>query len=474
MALNPIYFESFIVCLGVALILLESIQKEKNRMFIAWIGTGGLVAVSLFLFIYGRQFTSVSPFYSADRLASFYKLLIVVATILVLLMSLSYSRVTTADRKIRTGAGEFFILPIFACAGMMWLVSASDLIFLFVTLELVTIVFYVLVAYTRYDALCLEAAVKYFVLGAFSTGFLVYGISWIFGVTGQTNFEKISGVLRTLPPSASPALLFGLGLVLIAVGFKIAAFPFQFWVPDVYQGAPTPVTAYLSVASKAAGFVILLRMVEVFSPILQAKILGILSVLAGLTVFFGNLAALLQTNLKRLLAYSSIAHAGFLLIGVSSVSVPFAPKAVSFYMGAYLFMTLLAFFAVVMVSRETGGEEMTNFRGLGKRSPLLAISMVLAMLSLAGIPLTAGFFGKFFIFMVAIQAHQWALVGLGTLGVCCGFYYYLKIIGVMYWQTCPVGAAGIKISADTAFILVVLCISIILLGIFPQLLLALL
>ncbi len=481
MALNPIYLEIFVVCLGIALILLESIRKEKNQTPIAWIGVGGLVLVLLSLFIYGPQAASASPFYTSDRLALFYKQLILVATIIVLLMSLPYSRIVagatpaaaTPDGQMRLGTGEFFILPLFACAGMMWLVSASDLIFLFVTLELVTVVFYVLVAYMRYHALCLEAGVKYFVLGAFSTGFLVYGISWIFGVTGQTNFEEISLALKVLPTSAHPALLFGLGLVLVGFGFKIGAFPFQFWVPDVYQGAPTPVTAYLSVASKAAGFVVLLRMAEVFSPVLQAKILGILSILAGLTVLFGNLAALLQANMKRLLAYSSIAHAGFLLMGVSSLTVPFASKAVSFYLGAYLLMTLLAFFAVVMVARETGGEEMSNFRGLGKRSPLLAMSMVFAMLSLAGIPLTVGFFGKFFIFMVAIQAHQWVLVGLGALGVCCGFYYYIKVIGVMYWQASPPDAGAIKISIDTAIVLVALSTSIVFFGICPQFLLAL-
>jgi len=474
MALNPIYFEFFVVCLGIALILLESTRKKRNQALVAWIGVGGLILVLLSVFIYDSQSTGISPFYTSDRLALFYKQLILVATIIVLLMSLPYAR-TIAGGGVpngKIGMAEFFILPIFACAGMMWLVSASDLIFLFVTLELVTVTFYVLVAYIRNDALCLEAGVKYFVLGAFSTGFLVYGISWIFGVTGQTSFENISLSLQTLPASAHPALLFGLGLFLVGLGFKIGAFPFQFWVPDVYQGAATPVTAYLSVASKAAGFVVLLRIAEVFSPALQTKIIGILSILAGLTVLFGNLAALVQTNLKRLLAYSSIAHAGFLLMGVASLTVPFASKAVSFYLSGYLLMTLLAFFVVVMVARETGGEKMTNFRGLGKRSPLLAMSMVFSMLSLAGIPLTVGFFGKFLIFMVAIQAHQWILVGLGALGVCCGFYYYFKIIGVMYWQAPPSDVGAIKISTDTAIVLVVLSISIIVFGICPQFILA--
>ncbi len=466
-----IYLELFVVCLGIVLLFLESLRCGISKTTLVGIAVAGLGLVLVSTFICNFKLISVSPFYAADELALFYKQFILIATIIVLLMSLPYSRIMEKGERTEEGVREFFILPLFACVGMMWLVSAKDFIFLFIALELTTLVFYVLVAYMRRSVLCLEAGVKYFILGAFSTGFLVYGISWIFGVTGHTNFEQIGNA--SISVSAYPALLFGVGLVVIAIGFKIAAFPFQFWVPDVYQGAPTPVTAYLSVASKAAGFVVLLRVIEI--PVLQSRILGILGIAAGFTVLFGNLTALLQTNVKRLLAYSSIAHAGFLLMGVASLNASsLATKAISFYLGAYLLMTLLAFFAIIIVSCETGGDEMSNFKGLGKRSPLLAASILLAMLSLAGIPLTAGFFGKFFIFMSAIQAHHWLLVGCGALGVCCGFYYYLKIIGVMYWQGPSPDLGRIRVSADSATILVLLCIGIVFLGIFPHLLLALL
>lgn len=473
MSLNPIYLEFFVVCLGIALVLLESIRSGRNKVQFVWIAVIGLGVVMVSTLLCNPKVVIFSPFYTADRLAIFYKQFILLATILVLLMSLPYARIVEGrilSSGVQAGVGEFFILPLFACAGMMWLVSATDFIFLFIALELTTLSFYILVAYMRRDELCLEAGTKYFILGAFSTGFLVYGISWIFGVTGQTNFEQISRILRTIPPDVVPSLLFGLGLVLIAIGFKIAAFPFQFWVPDVYQGAPTPIAAYLSVASKASGFVVLLRVMETFfsAPVVQSKILGILGITAGLTVLFGNLAALLQTNMKRLLAYSSIAHAGFLLIGVASWEASLAVRAVSFYIGAYLLMTILAFFAMTIVSSETGGEEMSNFKGLGKRSPLLATSILLAMLSLAGIPFTAGFFGKFFIFMAAVQAHQWTLVVTGALGVCCGFYYYFKIIRIMYWQAPAPNVNRIGVTFVSAIVLVLLSVGIVALGVFPQ------
>src|SRR5213075_901078 len=296
---------------------------------------------------------------------------------------------------------------------------AIDFIFIFVSLELVTISFYVLVSFTRRNPLTLEAGVKYLVLSALSTAFLVYGIAWIFGVTGQTNLQRIAEALAD-PDIDRGAALFGMVLVLVALGFKIAAVPFQIWVPDVYQGAPTPVTAYLSVGSKAAGFVVLLRVLQTFATLPQVQRLIVL--IALLTLIYGNLAALPQTNLKRLLAYSSIAHAGYLLIGV----VCFDEQAVSFYLVAYLLMTLLSFAVLTIVAQQTG-EEISDFDGLGKRSPFLAFAMLIGMLSLAGLPFTAGFLGKFFIFYAAISQRQVTLIAVGVIAVGCGFYYYLKV-----------------------------------------------
>ena len=326
----------------------------------------------------------------------------------------------------QSGLGEFFALPLFTCAGLMWMASAVDFVMIFVSLELVTMSFYVLVAFTRRNPLTLEAGVKYLILSALSTGFLVYGITWIFGVTGETNLARITDVLRSGAFDQVPAL-FGIALILVALGFKIAAVPFQIWVPDVYQGAPTPVTAFLSVGSKAAGFVVLLRVLEPFFILPQVQ--RLLVVLAGATLVYGNLAAIPQTNLKRLLAYSSIAHAGYLLIGVVSFSGP----AVGYYLVAYLLMTMLSFAVLIVVAQHTG-ERIADFNGLAKRSPFLSFALVVAMASLAGVPFTAGFLGKFFIFDAALRQHQTLLVVLGVLTVACGFYYYLKVIRAMYWE----------------------------------------
>jgi NADH-quinone oxidoreductase subunit N len=337
--------------------------------------------------------------------------------------------------------------------------SAIDFIFIFVSLELVTIYFYVLVSFTRRNPATLEAGVKYLVLSALSTAFLVYGITWLFGVTGQTNLQRITEALANTGIDRSAAL-FGMVLVLVALGFKIAAVPFQIWVPDVYQGAPTPVTAYLSVGSKAAGFVVLLRVLRPFLMLPQMERLLVL--IAILTLIYGNLAALPQSNLKRLLAYSSIAHAGYLLIGVAC----FDGGAVIFYLVAYLLMTLLSFAVLVVVSQQTG-DRISDFDGLAKRSPFLAFAMLIGMVSLAGVPFTAGFVGKFFIFYAAIAQRQVALVVVGVITVACGFYYYLKVVRAMYWQSSAT-IDKIPVSALSRFAMSALILAIIGLGIYPH------
>ena len=236
----------------------------------------------------------------------------------------------------------------------------------------------------------------------------------------------------------------------MGLGFKVAAVPFQFWVPDVYQGAPTPITAFLSVGSKAAGFIVLIRVVETFLsvPALHDKVVGIMSVLAALTLIYGNLAAMPQNNLKRLLAYSSIAHAGYLLIAVASLDSVQSKAAIAFYLAGYLLMTLLSFIVIVVVANSAGGDDIAHFNGLGKRAPGLAFALLVAMLSLAGVPLTIGFFGKFFIFAAAIEQHHYALAGIGVMTVGAGFYYYLKVIRAMYWLE-PAGTGAVTLTPLT-------------------------
>ncbi len=478
--ISPLVLELSVVCIGIFLLMLDSFTTADRRV-LGWMAIAGLLVVLAVSFLVSNgPVAGVPPgFYVTDTLSLFFKRFLLLAAALTVFLAIDFAPVFerfVPSATPQAGLGEFFLLPVFACAGMMWMVSSSDFVMIFVSLELVTITFYVLVASMRRNSGSLEAGVKYLILGALSTGFIVYGITWIFGMTGQTSLEAIRQSLAVLPDSSHPALLFGLGLVLVALGFKVAAVPFQFWVPDVYQGAPTPVTAFLSVASKAAGFVVLLRVIEPFLivPALQAKILGVLTILAAATLVLGNLAALPQKNLKRLLAYSSIAHAGYLLVGVASVTSPEYTTAITFYLAGYLAMTFLAFLVMLNVSRATGAEEISDFKGLGKRSPLLAFGLLIAMLSLAGLPFTIGFLGKFFIFLAAINSHQYLLVILGTITVACGFYYYLQVVRAMYWDAAPDNAPAIAVSLPTQAVVVALTAAIIFLGIFPEPVLAML
>jgi len=481
---NPVILEIIVVTTGFVVLLAEAFSPKVDRRTIAATALFGLALALIATFLVDpgaiqRSGGSLAQFYSADFLAIYFKQFSIVATMLTIILSLEYSSVL--ERGIpgsRPGAGvaEFLTIPIFACAGLMWMVSAVDFIMIFVSLELVTISFYVLVPYTRLKDRSLEAGVKYLILGALSTGFLVYGITWIFGVTQTTSLVAITELRSYLTTDARLPLLFGVGLVLVSIGFKVAAFPFQFWIPDVYQGAPTPVTAFLSVGSKAAGFVVLLRVLEPFLAIqgVGPKLIGLLVVTASATLLFGNLAALLQNNVKRLMAYSSVAHAGYLLVGVASVGAAVSGQAIGFYLTGYLLMTFLAFFVLVLVSKASGGEEIDKFNGLGKRSPFLAFAMMLAMVSLAGMPFTVGFFGKFLIFTAAVEEGQWLLVIFGAITVACGFYYYLKVVRAMYWQSAPDDAPAIEVPVYVRFTMVILMALIITLGIFPQSLLTLL
>ena len=459
--------EIAVLVLGIVILMAEAFAAKIDKRFFAFAGIAGLAVVLIATFfvtptVPPDQATGFWNFYTADPLSILFKQFALLTTILVLIMMIDYAPVvesSVAGSKIYSSLGEFFALPIFTCAGLMYMASAIDFVFIFISLELVTISFYVLVSFTRRNPTTLEAGVKYLVLSALSTAFLVYGITWIFGVTGQTNLQRITVALAD-PNTDRGAALFGMVLVLVALGFKIAAVPFQIWVPDVYQGAPTPVTAYLSVGSKAAGFVVLLRVLRPFLILPQMQRLIVL--IALLTLIYGNLAALPQGNLKRLLAYSSIAHAGYLLIGVAC----FDGAAVVFYLVAYLLMTLLSFAVLVIVAQQTG-DRISDFDGLGKRSPFLAFAMLIGMVSLAGVPFTAGFLGKFFIFYAAIAQRQITLVVVGVITVACGFYYYLKVVRAMYWQP-AVKMDKIPVSALSRFAMSALVLAIICLGIYPQ------
>jgi NADH-quinone oxidoreductase subunit N len=456
-----------VLVLGMLILLIEAFAGKIDKRVLAYAAIAGLAVVFLASF-FVTPFSSPGNatgfwnFYTGDRLAIFFKQFALLSTIFVLIMMIDYAPVVRASFPGATpqaGLGEFVALPLFTCAGLMYLVSAIDFVFIFVSLELVTVSFYVLVSFTRRKPVTLEAGVKYLILSALSTAFLVYGIAWIFGATGQTNLYRLTAALANAGNEPGAALL-GMVFVLVALSFKIAAVPFQIWVPDVYQGAPTPVTAYLSVGSKAAGFIVLIRVLQPFMNLPQTQ--RLIFVIALLTLIYGNLAALPQTNLKRLLAYSSIAHAGYLLIGV----VCFDVRAITFYLVAYLLMTLLSFTVLIIVAQHTG-EEISDFDGLAKRSPFLAFAMLIGMVSLAGVPFTAGFLGKFYIFYAAVLQRQIALVVVGVITVGCGFYYYLKVVRAMYWQS-DTKTDAISVNSVSRVAISALVIATIWLGVYPQ------
>ncbi|BCX49969.1 NADH-quinone oxidoreductase subunit N [Haloferula helveola] len=481
------YLEALTVALGIALLMVEAFGPAHSKRHVGVFAAFGLGIILVFSFFAigpdkaregaGWAEWPLWQFYAFDSVARFYKGFAIVCTILVILMSLDYRSVLsrfTDHPTTESGTGEYFALPVFACAGMMWMASAKDLAGAFVALELVTITFYILVAYLRRNVGSLEAGVKYLILGALSTGFLVYGIAWIYGTLGTMNLEligeKIGEVESTVP------VLFGIGLILVALGFKIGAVPMQVWIPDVYQGAPTPTTAFLSVGSKAAGFVLLIRFLEPFlgegSPV-AGSVTAMLLIMAVATLLFGNLAAIAQTNFKRLLAYSSIAHAGFLVLALAAWKPAGqaeglgSSETVSFYLATYLLMTLAAFFVLAQIRIRSGSEELDAFKGLGRRDPLVAILMTVIMAALAGVPLTAGFLGKFFVFSLAVEAAQWWGVGIAFIGAAAGFYYYFKLIRSMWWEDSE-EESPVELPYISRVCVIALTSAVIVLGVWPQ------
>ena len=476
------YLEALTVTLGIVLLMAEAFCSCKSK---AWVGICAAVGLT---FILGLMIIAISPdanpdaawakwplwnFYNYDSLAKFYKGFALVTTILVLLLAVDYRKVLarfTEGPESENGTGEYYALPVFACAGMMWLASAKDLAGAFVALELVTVTFYILVAYMRRNVGSLEAGVKYLILGALSTGFLVYGIAWVYGTTGTMSLEKLGDLQHLTNPTG---LLFGIALVLVGLGFKMGAVPMQVWIPDVYQGAPTPTTAFLSVGSKAAGFILTIRFLDPFisSELTRGPVLTILLVLACATLLFGNLAAIPQTNFKRLLAYSSIAHAGFLLLalaaGKGAAAELSSAKVVSFYLATYLLMTLGVFFILAQVRIQRDGENISDFNGLGKTNPQLALALTVMLAALAGVPLTAGFWGKFFVFSLAVDAKLWAGVGIAFISAAAGFYYYFNVIRAMWWSA-PASNKAIVLPCISKVVIAVLTIAVIVFGTWPQ------
>jgi NADH-quinone oxidoreductase subunit N len=446
--------------LAMLVLMLEVFVKRRDRRFLGYLGAAGLLAILAWSYCPSATaggFTMGSGFggmWVNDAMALFFKRLFLVGTALVLVMSVGFAR------QLEGGVGEFFALLMFACTGMMLTASVNDFLMLFVALETVTMSFYILVAWLRRNQQSLEAGVKYLILGALASAFLVYGITFIYGTTGTTGFAGVAAKIG----SAGAPLKLGLLLVLAGLGFKIATVPFQAWVPDVYQGAPAPVTAFLATGSKAAGFALLLRVLfKALAPMKPTWVL-LIGTLAGLSVLYGNFAAMPQRNVKRLLGYSSISHAGFLLLGIAAAD-RFGVEAVLFYLVAYLFTNLCAFTVISCLAGTLPDDERENYDGLAHRSPLLAAAMTVALASLAGVPPMAGFFAKFLVFTAIVGQKMWCLVIIGAIGVVVSLYYYLGVVKAMYWQEARETAA-IPVSRPMKALLWVTMLAVIGIGVF--------
>jgi NADH-quinone oxidoreductase subunit N len=465
--------EISVVGLGLVLMLADLFMPAERRHFIGYAAIaalGLLLATSLSGYgscsLSGTGVTAFNGMFVEDALAVFFKRFFIIATILVLFMAVEFS-----DR-IKVGISEYYSLIVFALAGMLFAASANDFVMLFVSIELITVTFYVLVSFQRSRLIALEAGVKYLILGALSSAFLVFGIALIWGTTGKLNFNELATVVPQFEDSK--IFLLGVLLVLVGLGFKIAAFPFQIWTPDVYQGAATPSTAFLAVGSKAAGFVLLLRVLFTAVPSVTDHWANLLIIISGITILYGNLCAIPQRNLKRLMGYSSVAHAGYLLLGVAALSTS-GQSAVLYYLSGYLFTVLAAFSVIVLVLRHTEVEDISALAGLNQRSPFLAASLTVAMVSLAGIPPMAGFFGKFLLLKsIILQAQStgnhgyYCLAFTAVAGVIISLYYYFGVVRAIYWSKDSADLSPIILSGPAKVSLCACLAGIFWLGMFPN------
>src|SRR5882757_2737392 len=459
--------EVCVMALGVVLMLADFWLPAERKKFAGYAAVAALTGLLVISFsgcgacsLGGSAFNGM---FVQDGLAIFFKRFFIVAAILVLFMAVEFS-----DR-IAGGVSEYYSLIVFALSGMLFAASANDFTMLFVSIELITITFYVLTSFQRGKIVSLEAGVKYLILGALSSAFMVYGIALVWGITGKFNFTELAAVVGNF--TTNKVFLFGVLFILVGLGFKIAAFPFQMWTPDVYQGAPTPTTAFLAVGSKAAGFVLLLRFLFTAIPDVTAHWQNLLIYISGITILYGNLCALPQRNLKRLLGYSGISHAGYLLLGVAALTAS-GQSALLYYLAGYLFTVMAALTVICLVTRHLDNDDVSALAGLNQRSPLLAATMTLAMASLAGIPPLAGFIGKFLLLKAVIEqgpAHPgyYCLAFTALAGVVISYYYYFGVIRAIYWSKNPADVSPIQLSGSIKVAICVCIAGIFWLGIFP-------
>ena len=473
----PLLLETVAVAGASAVLVLDLFSPEGRKARVGTLSVGVAAVLTLLAWFGLRPDAEpVSVFGGSlvlDPMAIFLKRVFAVGGLLAAALARIY------EDRLPRGRGEFHFLLLAALAGMFLVSGAGDLMTMFVSLELVTLSFFVLAAFHREKATSVEAGLKLLVFGSLAAAFVLFGSAFIYGAVGDVSFAKLGDHVRGLQGAPiSRELLFGLLFVFLGLGFKIGMVPMQVWVPDVYQGAPTPVTAFLAVGSKAAGFALVLRIVTtVAGPGTKEPLQLFFTALAFATLFYGNLAAIPQTNIKRLLGYSSIGHCGYLLLGLSALgeagrydagTAAAGSAGILFYLFAYALTTMAAFLVVALFSAASGSDELDDYSGLSRRSPILAASLTVALLSLAGVPPLAGFFGKFMLLRaVALDGPGgFVLLAAGGVNVVIGLYYYLCVIKRMYIHQAK-DPTPLRVPGSTAFLLYALTGVLVLIGLFP-------
>ncbi|WP_054951202.1 NADH-quinone oxidoreductase subunit N [Numidum massiliense] len=464
--------------------LVDLFVGKTGRRLSPWIGLAGVVVAAAFvLSVLGREpYQILADTYRLDGFSKVFKLVILGGTFLVLLSSLSYGKKSHIPDR-----GEYYSLLLTAALGGMMMTSSADLITLYVGLELLSISSYILVGTRKHVLKAKEAAFKYFVLGGVASAFMLYGMSFVYGLTGTTNLYAISADLsRAAEDGYEFFVALSFILIVVGLGFKIAAAPFHMWAPDVYEGAPTPVTAFLAVVSKTAAFALLLRLVFVaYSGWMSAAadfgegVYVMLLVLAALSMIVGNSVALRQRNVKRMMAYSSVAQAGYVLVPVAVIAflsgqgeggyifLPTSLNAVSFYLVAYLFATVGAFAVIAAVNRDRDTEDISAFAGLYARAPWTALAMLTFVLSLAGIPITGGFFGKFYIFFSALSVQSYWIAVIMVAASVVSYFYYFEIVRQMFFRRAAV-QEKFTLPVGLAIVVLIGAIGTLALGVIPQ------
>ena len=452
-----------ITATGLLVLILDPLTPPERRDRLAVLSLGGVLAAAAAVLLRHDQPEIVfGGMLAADEFAFFFNLLFLLVAGLTVLISIPYIGRVDMDH------GGYYALLLFSTLGMMIMASSLDLMTIFLGLETLSISLYILAGFLREQLKSNESALKYLLLGAFASGFVLYGIALVYGATGSINLKRVAEALAAGRVSSLTLLIIGMGLLIVGFGFKVASVPFHMWTPDVYEGAPTPVTAFMIAGTKAAAFAAFLRILMTALPLLQADWSRVLWVMAALTMTVGNVVAIAQSSIKRMLAYSSIAHAGYILVALVSAST-LGSGSVLFYLAAYTFMNLGAFAVIIALGRWDGERELIDdYAGLGLKYPFLGAAMALFMFSLAGVPPTGGFMGKFYIFSAAIQAKYLGLAIIGVLNSVISAFYYLRVTVVMYMDRGEAEPALPKLSPTLALAVLIAILGTLQLGLFPS------